>query len=162
MLGSMPRWEVPYESHLRTRVRLGFASMATLWTLFLVGGLPLSSSGSLGLWIASVVLATLFITMAWRIVLVGVWIGDQAVKVNMVTRTRVVRWAEFERIWLAPATGYDALALWISTRDGRDIETPVWRVGTRVWHRNRTKLPQQEISRLMERLRTEAQLGPLK
>jgi hypothetical protein len=158
ILGIMPRWEVPYESPARTAVRFGFASMATLWTLFLVAGLPLSDPSSLSSWIFGIVLAAFFITAAWRIVLVGVWIGDHGIKVNMVARTCVVRWSKFDRVWLAPATGYDALALWISTTDGRDIETPLWRVGTRVWHRNRTKLSQQELSRLMERLRIEARL----
>jgi len=67
--------------------------------------------------------------------------------------------AEFDRVWLARATGYHALALWISVRDGPDIETPVWREGTRVMHRNRTKLQQPELSRLMERLRAEARLN---
>ena len=159
ILGLMPRWEVPYESQVRTVLRFGFASMATLWTLFLVAGLPLSHPSWLSSWIVGILLATFFITTAWRVVLVGVWIGDQGIKVNMVARTRVVRWSEFDRVWLAPATGYDALALWISTCDGRDIETPVWRSGTRVSHRNRTKLQQPELSRLMERLRVEARLN---
>lgn len=156
----MPRWEVPYESSARTLVRFGFAWAATLWSLLVVGGLPFSDPSSLSAWIAGFLLAALFITVAWRIVLVGVWVGDRGVKVNMVAWTRVVRWSEVDRVWLAPATGYDALALWISVRDGRDIETPVWRTGTRVRHRNRTKLQQQQLSRLMERLRAEARSTP--
>jgi hypothetical protein len=62
----------------------------------------------------------------------------------MVGRTRVVPWPEFDRVWLAPAAGHNALALWISVRDGPDIETPVGREAIRVMHRNRTILQQSE------------------
>jgi hypothetical protein len=96
--------------------------------------------------------------MAWRIGLVGVWIGEQGIRVNMVIRTRLVPWPEFDRVWLGPATGYDGLAMWISTRAGADIETPVWRADSRIVRRqrNRTRLEQHQLSALMERLRTEA------
>lgn len=155
----MPGWEVPYESRGRTMVRFGFASMMTLCVFILLSTVPFRDPSRLSSWIVGFLLAAFFSTMAWRFVLVGVWIGDRGIKVNMVLRTRVVPWPEFDRVWLAPATGYNALALWISVRDGRDIETPVWREGTRVVHRNRTKLQQPEISRLMERLRAEARLA---
>ena len=62
--------------------------------------------------------------------------------------------------YVAPATGYDALALRISDRGGADIETPIWRTGTRVVHRNRTKLRQPGLARLMEHLRAGARLAP--
>ena len=47
----------------------------------------------------------------------------------------------------------------LTTRDGHEIETPIWRAGSRIAHRNRTKLPRENLSRSMERLRAEARLN---
>ena len=157
----VPLWEVPYESDGRTLVRYVFGIVFSLTMLVPLGALAGSpeNRGSPVGWIAAVVLIPAAVTLAWRLVLVGVWTGEQGVRVNTVVRTRRVPWAELDRVWLAPATGYDALALWISDRGGADIETPIWRTGTRVVHRNRTKLRQPELARLMEHLRAVARLS---
>jgi hypothetical protein len=155
----MPRWEVPYESPDRTLLRYLVATVLALATLCPLGALLFGGARHWAMWIVGPLLVAAFITFMWRIAMVGVWTGARGVKVAMVVRTRIVPWPEFDRVWLGPATGFDALALWISTRDGREIETPIWREGTRVAHRNRTKLAQDELSRLMERLRAEARLN---
>lgn len=155
----VPGWEVPYESYGRTTIRYVAVGFLSLATLVMMSGLVFDSPTSLTAWLMAPLFFAAFVTFGWRLALVGVWIGERGIRVTMVVRTRVVRWAEFDRVWLGPATGYDALALWISTRDGANIETPIWRQGTRVMHRNRTKLPPHELSGLMERLRAEARLN---
>lgn len=156
----MSQWEVPYESPGRTLVRYAFGAVFSLSMALPLGALAWSSDRrSWAGWITALLLIPAAVTLAWRIVLVGVWIGDQGVRVSTVVRSRRVPWPEFDRVWLAPATGYDALAMWISTRDGVDIETPIWRAGSRTVHRNRASLRQPELSRLMERLRAGARLS---
>jgi hypothetical protein len=156
----MPRWEVPYESADRTFARYIFATVFTLAAFGPLGVIAAENPGSPVGWIAGLLLATLFITVAWRVSMVGVWIGDRGVRVSTVARTRVVPWADLDRVWLAPAANYDALALWISLRDGTELETPIWRAGSPAIHRNRTKLRQDELSALVERLRAEAGRNP--
>ncbi|GAA2609861.1 hypothetical protein [Paractinoplanes durhamensis] len=153
----MPRWEVPYESPDRTLIRYVFALLFSIGVLAPLCALTFSDKQSWVTWVVGPLLVATTITLVWRIVLVGVWIGDRGVKISMIVRTRVVPWPELDRVWLAPATGFDALALWISVRNGPDIETAIWRANSPAVHRNRAKLEQPELSALMERLRAEAQ-----
>lgn len=93
----------------------------------------------------------------WRIALVGVYVSDFGVKVRMVTRTRVVPWSRIVRPWAGQAAHYDAWQIWISVRDPerdseRDIETPLWRKGSRARHRNRILLPPDEFAATLEAL----------
>ncbi|MEU4241878.1 hypothetical protein [Actinoplanes sp. NPDC026619] len=152
----MPRWEVPYESPDRTLTRYVGATVFSMAGFLPLCVLTLGDPSQPLSWIAGLLLGTAFITVAWRVSLIGVWVGARGVKISMVLRTRVVPWADFDRVWLGPATGHDALALWISDRHGAEIETPIWRANSPAAHKNRTRLEQDQLSGLMERLRTQA------
>ena len=68
----------------------------------------------------------------WRIVLVGVYVSDFGVKVRKVFWTHRIPWSRVERAWAGPAAHHDAWQIWITVRDpARDIETPLWRKGSR-------------------------------
>jgi len=93
----------------------------------------------------------------WRIVGVGLYVGDRGVKVRSVWRTRVLPWRRIDRAWAGPATGYEAWAIWISATEPRVVvETPIWRKGTRVRHRNRHKVDSVMFARLLGELNAEA------
>lgn len=152
----MARWEVPYGSPDGALVRYVFATIVSLAALCPLGWLVLGGPRPWPAWLAVPLFVAAFVTLVWRVVLVGVWVGAAGVRVRMVHRTRTVPWSRLDRVWIAPATGYDALALWISVLDGPDVETPVWRAGPGAVHKNRTKLPQDELAALMELLRAGA------
>ncbi|MFD0596839.1 hypothetical protein ACFQZ4_35100 [Catellatospora coxensis] len=82
----------------------------------------------------------------WRVALVGVYVGDDGIKIRHVWSTRVVPWAQLNRAWAGQADDFDAWQIWVSGGDPeRDHPTPIWRAGSRARHRNRIVLDQQEF-----------------
>ncbi|GIH05611.1 hypothetical protein Rhe02_36780 [Rhizocola hellebori] len=91
--------------------------------------------------------------LIWRIVLVGVYVGDAGVKIRMVLRSHVVPWPRLARAWAGQAAHYDAWQIWISTRDPeRDLQTPIWRKGSRARHKNRILLSPHEFGAVLDEL----------
>jgi hypothetical protein len=83
----------------------------------------------------------------WRVALVGVYVGDDGIKIRHVWSTQVVPWAQLNRAWAGQADDFDAWQIRVSGRDPeRDHPTPIWRTGSRVRHRNRIVLDQQEFT----------------
>lgn len=126
-------------------------SVAGLFPLgvFFQGRLPWGGA------VAIVAFVTLWQTMLWRITLVGVLVGERGIKIRDVLRTHVVPWSDVERVWAGPARKYDAWQLWVSTPD-RDLETPIWRKGSRARHRNRIVLSPEEFASVLNILAAEA------
>jgi hypothetical protein len=131
----------------------GYALRYGVAAVMSVGGLvPLLclAWGRPGWWGAAVVVAfvALWETVLWRVVLVGVLVGERGIKIRGVLWTHVVAWADVTRVWAGPAAAYDAWQLWAST-PGRDLETPIWRAGSRARHRNRIVLSSEEFASVL-------------
>ncbi len=87
-------------------------------------------------------------TLLWRVVLVGVLVGERGIKIRGLLRTHVVAWPDVERVWAGPAAAYDAWQPWVST-PGRDLGTLIWRKGSRARHRNRIVLSPEEFASVL-------------
>jgi len=139
-----PRWPQQYRSE----------STVTAW-VFTVGGLialvarTIRATPSLE-WLA---FFALWMTSLWRIALVGLYVGDDGVKVRTIWWSRVVPWSAVAQVWAGPATGHDATAVWISTTTGADVETPIWRRDPSVGHQTRVLLDADTFTRLIADLR---------
>jgi hypothetical protein len=60
---------------------------------------------------------------------------------------RVISWSDVTHVWAGQAAHYDAWQIWVSARDPeRDVETPIWRRGSRASHRNRIVLSPHEFA----------------
>jgi hypothetical protein len=127
-------------------LRYGVAAVMSVGGLVPLLGLVWGGPG----WGAAVVVAfvALWETLLWRVVLVGVLVGERGIKIRRVLRTHVVAWTDVERVWAGPAAAYDAWQLWVST-PGRDLETPIWRKGSRARHRNRIVLSSEEFASVL-------------
>ena len=145
----MHRWVRPYEADQDDwhALRLVFAGAMTViagltvLSGFAAGELPGAAAPPLALFMLA------WTVMLWRVVLVGVYVSDHGIKVRMVLRTRVIAWPDVTRAWAGRAAQFDAWQIWVSARDpARDVETPIWRRGSRARHRNRGVLPPQEFA----------------
>jgi len=149
-------WRRPYETDLSRTL------MGVVWLVAAVMGLlPLCAAGLTGVrpagWIALLGFVVLWQATVWRGLGIGIYVGDRGVKVRMILRTRVLPWANVERAWAGSATGYDALAIWISTSGpAREVETPIWRKGSRAKARHRRKLDPVAFAALLDYLNAEA------
>ncbi|MFG3710244.1 hypothetical protein ACIBTZ_25745 [Micromonospora sp. NPDC049460] len=143
----MPDWYRPYGSDrddLHT-LRYVVASGMSVAGLFPLCGLTGGVSA------AGATVIVLFVLMweitLWRVTLVGVLVSDHGIKIRRVHRTHVIPWSQVTRAWAGQAADYDAWQIWVSTREPeRDIETPIWRRGSRARHRNRIVLPPEEFA----------------
>ncbi|MDG4825318.1 hypothetical protein O7635_26015 [Asanoa sp. WMMD1127] len=121
---------------------------AAAWSV--VGLLPLCGVFSdIGWAVVAVPFAALWQVVVWRSMLIGIYVGEDGIKVRSHWRTSVVPWARVERVWAGPADGYDAWQIWVTAREPhRDIPTPVWRRGSRAAARsgNHIVLPPDEFS----------------
>jgi hypothetical protein len=150
----MPRWVRPYggdqdDLYTRPYVVAGGMSVAGLFPLcgVVVGEPPGAAT------LAIVLFVLMWEVVVWRVALVGVYVSDYGIKIRMVHRTRVIPWSHLTRAWAGQAANYDAWQIWVSTRDPeRDFETPIWRRGSRVRHRNRILLPPEEFAAVLAAL----------
>ena len=147
----MRRWFRPYgqdDLHTLRTIFAGFMSAAGLFPLCYVASKPDAATLA--------VIGGFFVlweVMLWRRILVGVYVSDFGVKVRRVNRTHLVPWSRVDRAWAGQAADYDAWQIWISVLDpARDIETPIWRKGSRAGHRNRIVLPPDEFATTLEAL----------
>ena len=89
----------------------------------------------------------------WRVTLVGLYVSKYGIKIRDVFRTHVVPWSRVVRAWAGPAADHDAWQIWVSTRDpDRDLETPIWRRGSRTRNRDRVVLPSEEFAAVLTAL----------
>jgi len=149
-------WTRPYDTG-PSRTLTGVARLVAA----VAGLLPLCGAGLAGVGPAGLVAVLGFVLLweatVWRTFGLGVSVGDQGVKVQMILRTTVVPWASVERAWAGPATGYDAWAIWISTSGPvSEVETPIWRRGSRSRARHRRKLDPVAFAALLDYLNAEA------
>jgi hypothetical protein len=150
----MARWVRPYE---RDKVAIYALRNVVAGVMSVVGLVPLSGVAVGDLPMAALPVVALFVlmweVMLWRVALVGVYVSDYGIKIRMVLHTRVVTWSHVARAWAGQAANYDAWQIWVSTRDPeRDFETPIWRRGSRVRHRNRIVLPPEEFAAILAAL----------
>jgi hypothetical protein len=146
----VPEWTRPYHEDRYPTVYI-VATLASAAGLLPVCGAMSQSVPVPGL-IAVLVFSLLWQAVLWRVVLVGLYVGDLGIKVRMVVRTTVVPWSRIVRARIGPATGNRrARAIWIVVRDSDDVETPIWQTG-RPYHRNRIKLPPQQQADLVSRI----------
>jgi hypothetical protein len=128
-------------------LRYGVTALVSVAGLVPLLGLASARAGWGGA-VAGVAFVASWETVVWRIVLVGVLVGERGIKIRGVLRTHVVAWTDVERVWAGPAANYDAWQLWVST-SGRDLETPIWRKGSRARHRNRIFLSPDEFASVL-------------
>lgn len=151
----MPRWVRAYEVdqddwHALRYVGAGVLTVAGCLTAlsgFAFGELPVAAAPPILLFVVA------WTVMLWRVMLVGVYVGDHGIKIRLVLRTRVIAWTHVTRAWAGQAAHYDAWQIWVSARDPeRDVETPIWRRGSRAIHRNRIILPPEEFAAVLAAL----------
>lgn len=154
-------WRKPYESELQhTLVSVAWLVAAVVGLVPLCGGV-VTGFGPVA-WIVVLGFIALWETALWRAVGVGLYVSERGVKVQSILRTTVLPWASLDQAWAAPATGYGAWAIWISVSDpARDVETPIWRKGSRASHRNRRILDPDAFGALLDQLNSEAALWAL-
>jgi hypothetical protein len=105
---------------------------------------------------ASLVVPVIFfgvwVTLVWRISLVGLLVGDAGIRLHMMSASRVIPWKDVHRVLVVDVPQYRNRAIAIVTTEGRQIETPVWeRVTLSVAPRgpgNRVSLPTAELEKL--------------
>ncbi|RZU71733.1 PH (Pleckstrin Homology) domain-containing protein [Micromonospora kangleipakensis] len=144
----MPNWVRPYEGDQDDLHTLRYVVAAGM---SVAGLFPLCGAASRGLSGAALPAVVLFVVtwevVLWRVVLVGVYVSDHGIKIRTVLRTRVIPWSQVTRAWAGQAANYDAWQIWVSARDPeRELETPIWRRGSRARHRNRVVLPPEEFA----------------
>jgi hypothetical protein len=155
----MRRWYSPYPyNDLRTLRTVVAVAVSVVGGLFPVCGVGVNSTdgikaadlpGALPI----VGFVVMFELVVWRTALVGVSVSDFGVRVRKVTRTHVIPWSRITRAWAGQAAHYDAWQIWISVSDPvRDIETPLWRKGSRAGHRNRIVLPPEVFAATLQAL----------
>lgn len=150
----MPRWVRPYERdqdglYTLSYVVAGGMSVTGLIPLcgFAIGELPGAAAPTVVLFVL------MWEVMLWRVVMVGVYVSDDGIKIRMVLYTRVIPWSHVTGAWAGQAADYDAWQIWVSARDPeRDFETPIWRRGSRARHRNRILLPPEEFAAVLATL----------
>lgn len=151
----MPTWNRAYGADQDDRYALRYVAaggMSVAGLLPLCGLTVDDPPGATG--IAAVVLfVSMWQVMLWRITLVGLYVSEYGVKIRAPLRTRVIPWPRVTRAWAGRAADHDAWQIWISTRDPeRDIETPIWRRGSRARHRNRVVLSPDEFAAVLNTL----------
>ncbi|MFC6023714.1 PH domain-containing protein [Plantactinospora solaniradicis] len=155
----MPAWERPYGPE---GPMLGVAALSILGLLPLCG---FATAAEHYLWwqiLVPVLFVALWQLVVWRVGLVGVLAGPGGIKVRHLARTRVIPWPAVRRIWIGPANGFDATTIWITaaTPEGeREIETPLWRSGSRARHKNRIRLAPDEFYQVFVLLNAGRQAG---
>lgn len=151
----MPTWVRPYDVDHDDRHALRYLLAGVM---SVVGGLAalsgVATGGASGIAVLLVVLAVLAWTiMLWRVVLVGVWVSDHGIKIRLVLRTHVIAWPQVTRAWAGQAAHFDAWQVWVSGGDPeRNVETPIWRRGSRARHRNRIVLAPEEFAAVLTAL----------
>ena len=151
----MARWELPYGGPDDLALRYLLASALSVFFL-----LPLGIVFSRPLW--SLAPAGAFVALGqwavWRIVLVGLYVSEHGVKVRMVLRTQVIRWAFVDAVSARPARFSGYSAIWINARyPDRVVETPIWcRRPPNGNNGYRVYLDPEEFSQLVGYLRGEA------
>jgi len=149
---AMRRWVRPYGQDDQYALRYVVAGFMSVAGLFPICGALSQADGEVTAadapWLLAIVgYVVLFEIVVWRWALYGVYVSDFGVKVRTFYRTRVLPWSRITRAWAGPAAHYDAWQIWISVRDPeRDIETPIWRKGSRQKHSNRVVLPPDEFA----------------
>jgi hypothetical protein len=80
-------------------------------------------------------LAVVWVLGAWRIVRMGVYLGD-GVQIRGLLRTRTLRWDEIDRFWLhssshkvGPFVIPNGMTVLAERRDGSVIDTQLWAKG---------------------------------
>ncbi|MFG1949769.1 PH domain-containing protein [Micromonospora sp. NPDC048830] len=150
----MPDWVRPYgyrgdQGDLHT-LRYVVAVGASAAGLLPLCGLP--GSGVFG-GVAIGLFVSIWQVVLWRVTLVGVYVSDHGIKIRTVFRTRIIPWSQVTRVWAGQAAHYDAWQIWLSARDPeRDLETPIWRRGSRARHGNRIFLPPDEFAAVLDAL----------
>jgi hypothetical protein len=151
----MSNWTRPYGDEDESTIRYAVATVMSVLSLFVFCGAVFQAATP---W-AAIPLALffgLFQAMVWRVLMVGLYIGDQGIKVRMLARTQVIAWSAVDHVWAGRASQFDAWAIWISVHGSeRDIETPIWRRGSPARHRNREKLDATEFASIVGRLNAE-------
>ena len=143
----VPEWTRPYHEDSYSTVYIVAALMSAAGLVPICGAL--SQSVPLPGLVAVLMFCALWQAVLWRVVMVGLYVGDLGIKVRMVLRTTVIPWSQIVRARVGPATGYRrARAIWIVVRDGEDVQTPIWQTGG-PHHRNRIRLPQQQQADLV-------------
>jgi hypothetical protein len=145
---SVPDWYRPYESDRDDLYTLRYvvASAMSVAGLFPLCGLTMGDVSLAGA-AAAVLFVLTWEVVLWRVTLVGVYVSDYGIKIRKVHRTHVIPWSQVTRAWAGRAADYDAWQIWVSARDPeRDIETPIWRRGSRARHRNRIVLSAEEFA----------------
>ncbi len=133
-LAKKAAWWRPYSPGLGRWIIIGWevGSLALLHRTTV----PLYSLGSGGAKALAVALAVLWLVSSWRIVGMGVYVGQYGVRVRGLLRTRTLRWAEIDEFVLDEPdyrfgkllvpTGITVL---IRHRDGTYVNTPLWAKG---------------------------------
>jgi hypothetical protein len=148
----MRRWISPYNQDDPRALRYVVAGVMSFPALFALCGFGVGEAPVEGM-VAGAGTIVLWEVAIWRIALVGVSVSDFGVKVRTVFWTHVIPWSRVVRAWAGPAAHFDAWQIWISVRDPeRDIETPLWRKGSRARHRNRIVLPPKAFAATLKAL----------
>jgi hypothetical protein len=108
--------------------------------------------GFLGLWL----------TFAWRMMRIGIYVSDAGVRIRTTLRTRSVSWSDVAAVDLAPATlGAEVDAVWLRLAGGGHIETPVSRRRKRQpLDEVGETLPGDECANVVQLLRRRISVGP--
>ncbi|MEV1142520.1 hypothetical protein [Micromonospora sp. NPDC049799] len=162
----MPRmstWTRPYD--LGDRGDLHKLRYVVASGMSVAGLLPLCSLARADVSWTAALFVGLFVlvwqVVLWRVTLVGLYVSEHGIKIRHVSRTHVVPWSRVVRAWAGPAADHDAWQIWVSTRDpNRDLETPIWRGGSRTVHRNRIVLPWEEFVAALVALDPATRQGP--
>lgn len=148
----MRRWVRVYPAGRVDPTRKAVAGLMSAASATAAGGAIFQEMGTAA-GVAAVGLIGFYNLVIWRTVLVGVYVNGFGVKVRKVAWTRVIPWSRMDRAWAGPAAHHDAWQIWITVRDPeRDIETPLWRKGSRDRHGNRIVLEPGEFSLALEAL----------
>jgi hypothetical protein len=73
----------------------------------------------------------LWFTLVWRLIRVGLYVSETAIRIRGPLRTQTLAWSQVSGIELAPGTLFGVPTaregIWIITTDGRRVESPVQR-----------------------------------
>ncbi len=151
----MQRWVRPYGTRYDGDLAATAIGIAAVGVLVVTCGFALQGPAPVTSWIAILAFDALFLTMAWRIARVGLFIHEHGVMVRTVLRTRVVPWTAIALVREGRPRRYNARAIVLELRGGqRAVETPIWLRTGSPNHRNRIKLSADEFQSLIERLNT--------
>ncbi|RKE10833.1 hypothetical protein [Catellatospora citrea] len=143
----MAKWSRPYgdAGEHDGQVTVAVLASAVVAVLIPAGGLA-AGEFTPAVAILYAVFIPSWVTLVWRVTLVGVYVGFEGIKIRHVWRTRMIPWTQLNRAWAGQADDFDAWQIWVTGGDPeRDHPTPIWRAGSRTRHRNRIVLDQQEF-----------------